>query len=88
MSKKDSKTEQPCTLQSVGRSLSSCQKIKVELEDGTVWNAEVSDENTVIVDCTFEYVSYYEWNYGGGNEFPIPIDNEYQFEDVKVLGVL
>ena len=72
----------------VGRSFSSGQKIKVELEDGTVWNAEVSEENTVIVECTPEYMSYYEWNYGGGNEFPAAIDNEYQFEDVKVLGVL
>lgn len=83
-----SKTKQPCTIHSVGRSFSSGQKIKVELEDGTVWNAEVSDENTVIVDCTPEYMSYYEWNYGGGNEFPTSIDNEYQFEDVNVLGVL
>ena len=72
----------------VGRSFSPGQKIKVELEDGTVWNSEVSDENTVIIDCTPEYMSYYEWNYGGGNEFPTSIDNEYQFEDVKVLGVL
>ena len=72
----------------VGRSFSSGQKIKVELEDGTVWNAEVSEENTVIIDCTPEYMSYYEWNFGGGNEFPTAIDNEYQFEDVKVLGVL
>ena len=31
-----------------GRSFSSGQKIKVELEDGTVWDAEVSEENTVI----------------------------------------
>ena len=83
-----SKTEQPCPIHSVGRSFSSGQKIKVELEDGTVWNAEVSEENTVIVDCTPEYMSYYEWNYGGGNEFSTPIDNEYQFEDVKVLGVI
>lgn len=83
-----SKTEQPCTIHSVGRSFSSGQKIKVVLEDGTVWNAKVSEENTVIVDCTPEYMSYYEWNYGGGNEFPTPIDNEYQFEDVKVLGVI
>ena len=72
----------------VGRSFYSGQKIKVELEDGTVWSAEVSEENTVIVDCTPEYMSYYEWNYGGGNDFPVEIDNEYQFEDVKVLGVL
>src|SRR5574344_1727774 len=64
------------------------KSIKVELEDGTIWDAKVSDENTVIIDCTPEYMSYYEWNYGGGNEFPTSIDNEYQFEDVKVLGVL
>ena len=70
-----------------GRSFSSGQKIKVELEDGTVWDAEVSEENTVIVDCTPEYMSYYEWYYGGGNEFPTAINNEYQFEEVKVLGV-
>ena len=33
----------------VGRRFSSGQKIKVELEDGTVWNAEVSEENTVMI---------------------------------------
>ena len=71
----------------VGRSFTSGQKIKVELEDGTVWDAEVSEENTVLIDCTPEYMSYYEWNFGGGNGFPTSIDNEYQFEDVKVLGV-
>ena len=42
----------------VGRIFSSGQKIKVELEDGTVWDAEVSEENTVIIDCTPEYMSY------------------------------
>lgn len=63
------------------------QKIKVELEDGTVWNGSVSDENTVIIDCTSEYIGYYEWLYGGGNEFHSPINNEYQIEDVKVLNI-
>ena len=88
MDKNINETQEQCTIHSVGRSFSSGQKLKVELEDGTVWNAEVSEENTVIVDCTPEYMSYYECNYGGGNEFPTAIDNEYQFEDVKVLGVL
>ena len=37
---------------------------------------------------TEKSINDYEWNYGGGNEFPTPIDNEYKFEDIKVLGVL
>ena len=69
----------------VMRSFDFGQKLEVELEDGTVWDAEVSEENTVIVDATPEYLSYYEWKYGGGNSFPTSVDNEYQFSDVKVL---
>lgn len=75
-------------ISNVGHSFLSGQKIKVELEDFTVWDGEVSEENTVLVDCTPEYMSYHEWLYGGGNVFPTPINNEYQFEEVKVLAVI
>ena len=61
------------------------QRVKVELEDGTIWDGEVSEEDTIIVDCTDEYLSYYEWNYSGGNEFATPINNEYSFNEVKII---
>lgn len=60
-------------------------KLRIELKDGTVWDGEITDNNTVLVDATPEYLDYYEWNYGGGNEFPVSIDNEYQLDDVKIV---
>jgi hypothetical protein len=39
------------------------QKLKIELDDGTICDAEISDNGTIIVDCTTEYIHYYEWNY-------------------------
>lgn len=61
------------------------KKVRIELEDGTVWVGEITENNTVLIDETPEYLDYYEWFYGGGNGYPTPVDNEYQLNEVKIL---
>jgi hypothetical protein len=63
------------------------QKIRVELQDGTVWDAEISDEITVIIDPTIEYESYYYWNYSIGSEYKESMNNEYQLDEVKIISL-
>jgi hypothetical protein len=68
--------------------LSPYQKVRVELEDGTIWDGEVSEQNTVLINATPEYHDYFEWKYGGGNEFPTPIDNEYSWDELIITNIL
>ena len=59
--------------------------VKVKLDDGSIWDGYLTDENTVIIYPTDEYLEYYEFKYSGGNEFPEPVNNEYEIEDVEIL---
>jgi len=61
-------------------------KVKI-LDDDTIWDVEHLDESKgiVIVKPTPEYLEYHRLVYDGGNEFPEPIDNEYDLEDVEIL---
>lgn len=64
------------------------QRLKVKLEDGTIWDGFVSDENTFIVDPTEEYQIYYFFFYSTVSEYPESINNEYTFEEIEVLSVI
>lgn len=63
--------------------------VKAKLkEDGTIWDitAICFDERiTVIVKPTEEFESYYRCKYSSGSEFPEPIENEYDLEEVEII---
>lgn len=61
-------------------------KVKLK-EDGTVWDIETIEHNTVLVKVTEEYESYYRYKYSSGSEFPQSLDNEYNLDEVEIFVV-